>query len=222
MENLKNTLLKKIESKSIEQKPRWRFVLYGIFGIILGGVILTLTLFLVQFLILIIHEYAITHGIGIIESPLGFASNSVFWILSIIGIGLIIGFYRWLQGHTNLYRYTYIYTTIVVAAIIIGSVVGIRLLDQSMRFARIGERPIPGIHQLDRAGRPPRPSGLLSGKIIVVQGDRMSVQTSNRDIFYIRIPPFEQIEQDFEIGDRVTVFGIIHDDQVDAQRIIKQ
>ncbi len=222
MENLKNTLLKKIESKSIEQKPRWRFVVHGILGVVLGIGILVVTMFLVQFLMLIIHEYTIAHGVGIVSSPLGFAGNIAFWIVLVVGIGLVIGFYQWLQGHTHLYRYKHLYTTIMIIAIIVGSAIGIRLFDRSMQFARIGEHPIPGIHQLDRAARPPRPNGLISGTIVMTRDNIVAVKTNDQKIFYVHVPPFEQIEQNFEIGDRVTVFGIIHDDQVDAQRIIKQ
>jgi hypothetical protein len=98
----------------------------------------------------------------------------------------------------------------------------IKLFDQSMRFARIGERQIPIIHQLDHAARPPRPNGLLSGKILMIQNDVMAIQTINREIFYIKVPPFEQLSSGFTVGDHVTVFGIIHDDQVDAQMVVKQ
>jgi hypothetical protein len=171
MENLKNTILEKIETKTIEQKPQWQFVVYGILGIGIGIGILIVTLFLVQFLMLVIHEYTVAHGVGIVGSPIGFAGNVTFWLVLLIGIGLVIVFYRWLQQHTHLYRYKNFYTMIMAVAIIAGLALGIKLFDQSMQFARIGERQIPIIHQLDRAARPPRPNGLLSGKIVMIQND---------------------------------------------------
>jgi hypothetical protein len=222
MENLKNTILEKIETKTIEQKPQWQFVVYGILGIGIGIGILIVTLFLVQFLMLVIHEYTVAHGVGIVGSPIGFAGNVTFWLVLLIGIGLVIVFYRWLQQHTHLYRYKNFYTMIMAVAIIAGLALGIKLFDQSMQFARIGERQIPIIHQLDRAARPPRPNGLLSGKIVMIQNDIMAIQTDNRAIFYIHVPPFEQLSSSFTVGDRVTVFGIIHDDQVDAQMVVRQ
>ena len=222
MENLKNTLLKKIESKTIEQKPRWHFVVYTLLGIILGITLFVITLFLIQFILLIVREYTVASTVGIVESSLGFIRTISFWSVVIIGIGSAVAFYRWLQNHTHLYQYKNLYTIIMVAAIIAGSIIGIQLFDRSMQFARIGEQPIPVIHQLDRAGRPPRPNGLLSGEIIMIRDNILAIKTNDEKILYVHVPPFEQIQNDFKIGDRITVFGIIHEDQVDAQRVVKQ
>lgn len=221
MENLKNTLLKKIESKSIEQKPRWQFVVYTLLGILLGFGILILSMFFVQLLMLVIHEYILAHRIGTIESSSEFLSDGGFWVIVILGIGLVTGLYHWFKNHTHLYRYKNLYLGIIIIAIIIGSAIGIRLFDRQMRFARIGERPIPGIHQLDRAARPPLPGGIISGKILMIQDAILALQSHDQKIYYVRIPPFEQLENDFEINDRITVFGIIHEDEIDAQRIIE-
>lgn len=221
MENLKTTILNKIETKHIEQKPRWQFLVYNILGIVLGIIMFVITLFLVQFVMLIIREHAIAHGIGIIGSSIGFITTLTFWFVIIVGIVLIIGLYQWFRNHAHLYRYKNIYTGIITIAIIIGTTVGIRLFDQSMQFARIGEKSIPGIHQIDQAIRPPRPNGLISGTILMTRDNILAIKTNDRKILYVHVPPFEQIQNNFEIGDRVTVFGIIHEDQVDAQRIVK-
>jgi hypothetical protein len=157
-----------------------------------------------------------------IESSFGFIKKISFWVVIIIGIGSTFSFYKSLKNNTHLYQYRNLYTIIMVAAIIAGSVIGIQLFDRSMQFARIGEQPIPIIHQLDRAGRPPRPSGLLSGTVVTIRNTIITIRTHSQKIFYILVPPFEQIQNNFEIGDQITVFGIIHDDQVDAQRVVKQ
>lgn len=221
MENLKTTILKKIETKHIEQKPRWQFLVYNILGIVLGIVMFIITLFLVQFIMLTIREYTIAHGFGIVSSSIGFITTITFWFIIIVSIALIIGLYRWFRSHTHLYRYKNIYTGIMTIAIIIGTTVGIRLFDQSMQFARIGEKQIPGIHQIDQSIRPPRPNGLLSGEIIMIRDTVIAIKTPSQKIFYTQIPLFEQVQTDFKIGDRITVFGIVNGDQIDAQRIVK-
>jgi hypothetical protein len=222
MENLKNTLLKKIESKTIEQKPRWQFIVYTLLGILLGLGILVLSMFFVQLLMLVIREYTLAHRIGTIGSSVEFLSDGGFWIVVILGIGLVAGLYHWLKNHTHLYRYKNLYLGIIILAIIIGSAIGIQLFDRQMQFARIGERPIPGIHQLNRAARPPIPGAIVSGKILMIQDAILALQSRDQKIYYVRIPSFEQLENDFETNDRITVFGIIHGDEIDARRIIEQ
>ncbi len=222
MEHLKDTILKKIETKSIEKIPRWQFVLHGIFGIISGVLLFIITIFIVQLVLLVIQEYNVSHLIGIIPSRYGFFQAVSFWTILIIGIALSIGFYRWIRNHGHFYRYKNFYTIIVSFALIVGSVVAIRSFDTSMQFARIGEHPIPGIHQLDQAARPPRPTGLLSGVVVINNESLLAIKTRDGKIFYVKIPLFEQLENDFDTGDRVTVFGIIYNDQIDAKRIVKQ
>jgi len=121
MTNLKETILKKIHAREVFMKPRWPFVLRGIFVLILGGVFVCFALFVMVILMVALREN------GMMQLP-AFGAPGLFHFFVNLPWLIILGVFIALVIVETLFRkFSFGYRTpalITLAIIGIGTVLG--------------------------------------------------------------------------------------------------
>ena len=164
MQNLKESILEKVEgkikSKNIKMKPKWYFIFKSILVISFFCILFLATIYIGNFILLIFHEHKeVFDSLNI--NPFNFFRIMEFvktipMLLFLLVIVFIFSLYKLIKDYAFVYRNNFLYVTLILILAILFIVINIHIfLDKDFRAAKFGERgELPFIRYLHSYYRP--------------------------------------------------------------------
>ncbi len=203
--NIHNTILKKIESGAIRQKPKWHFVLMTLSVVFALSALLLIFLYLVSFVGLVLREH-------LIFDTLSFGPRTVFTIMHTLPFLLIVLVITvFLLLHVLVRYFAFAYMKPVMLTLGLGLLLTLLLFasvllgDKDSRIARLGEgRHVPGIEMLHVRFRDRMPPVALHGIVVSNKDGVLVIRDANGKELEVLFTENTRTDKEaYEIGEQV-------------------
>lgn len=204
-----NTILKKIESGAIRQKPKWHFVLVTLSFVFALVTLSLIFLYLVSFVGLVLREH-------LIFDALSFGPRTVFTIMHTLPFLLIVLVATvFLLLHVLVRHFAFAYMKPVMVTLLLGLLLTLVLFasvllgDKNSRIAKIGEgRHVPGIEALHVRFRDQIPPLVLHGSIVNKQDGVYVIRDVHDKELQVMLTENTRTDKEmYEVGDRVMLIA---------------
>lgn len=219
--NIQNIILKEIKDGSLNQKPKWHFLVLSLFIIFSIITLSLLLLYLVSFVTLFLREH-------FIFDALSFGPRTVFEImytLPLLLIVLVITVFLLLHVLVRHFAFAYIRSvslTFGMGILIVLTLFGIILLaDKNSNIARMGEgKNLHGVEKFNRHLKDRVPPLPIQGIIIGVDDNTVTIVSGTSSIYVVTIT--ERTRKDkssYTVNDSVMLLAIRKEDGLHAMAI---
>ena len=218
MNNLKDTILQKIQTGELSMRPRWYFLLQGLGFFLATGIVALVVIYLASFVLFVLHQSGVwlapLFGVAgivlfVVTSPWLIISCTVFFL---VVLHLLVRHYAFSYRRPLLYSLIGIVVTVVAIATLLH---GFAMHDMMRDFSR--RHDLPGLSPMYRDFGDRRPPGVVTGYIESVTKDGCLLRADHGETMIISFNQKTKLPRNWplEPGARVIIFG----DQVGTSTI---
>lgn len=222
-EQLKDAVLKAIESGQVKMRPKWQFVLRTVV-LVLGIVLVALTtLFLASFIVFALRQTGVLFVPGFGREGFGAFFGSLPWVLLAVAVVFMILLEVLIRKYSFAYGRPLTYSAVGVVVIVLagGVAIGYTSFHQNLfDRAERGNLPIGG-PMYEHFMQPQ--DNVTVGVITGLTNPGYKIRDRRGKIFTVKVTSQTKLPpgNDFTIGDNVVVLGSRHGDSIDAIGIEK-
>lgn len=210
MNNLKDTILKKITAGEVAMRPRWHFVLRALLFFSMLSIAALVAIYLLSFVffVLVRNGLLLTPAFGL-PGIIFFVVRSPWLLILCVGVFLTI-LYLLVQHYAFCYRRPLLYSLLAVVGFVLITSSVLHAFAVQQHLKEFSERHhVPGMTPLYRDVADRRPDGITPGAITDLTSDGFVLTTPERDRFSVVITKTTRGagQHTFAVGDMVLVFG---------------
>lgn len=210
--SIHDKVVKAIETGQVKMRPKWHFVLYGVFWAV-GMILAFLTLlYLASFIIFVLRETGTWFVPGFGLRGLGIFFLALPWLLLLVAIIFLVLLEILIRRYSFAYGRPLLYSVLaIIFFVVLGGFVLARPLLHRGLFLRAQHGGFPGV----MGSR-----NVAAGEITEITGELLKIKNP-RETFEIQITPETRFPfgTDLALGDRVVILGERQDGTIKAYGI---
>lgn len=219
MNDLKETIIRKIQEGHVHMQPRWHFVLRTTL-IVVGTVIVALgVVYLFSFVLFVLHRNGLLFAPGLGVRGLVFFVASSPWLLIVLVGAFLVTLYLLVKHYAFSYRRPLVYSILAIALFAIG---GASILHAFSMHERIGafaqQHNVPGMGPLYKKMTERRPDGVTHGVVMELHPSGFRLETEDGEDVDVRVTNRTKTPRGlgYDVDDTVLVFGDRDGDTITA------
>src|SRR3989338_2615917 len=202
MKNIREQVLKAIKTGEVKMRPKWHFVLRGVFWAV-GLILAFLTLlYLAGFIVFALRETGIWFVPGFGLWGFGMFFLALPWLLILVAfvflvlLGILVRRYEFAYVRPLLYS-----TLAIILMVVLGGLAFARAPLHRGLFLRFQHGGIPGVMVDSR--------NIVAGEVKEISGESIKVNAQRGETFEIKITPETRFPfgTDLAPGDRIVILG---------------
>ena len=219
MNDIKETIIRKIQEGQVHMQPRWHFVLRTAL-IVVGTVLVALAvLYLFSFVLFVLHRNGLLFAPGLGMRGLAFFVMSSPWLLIVLMGAFLVTLYLLVKHYAFSYRRPLVYSILAIALFAIGGASTLHALSVQERIGVFAQQHnVPGMGPLYKTMTERRADGVTLGVVIELHQTGFTLETEDGEDVDVHVTKRTKTPRGlrYDVDDTVFVFGDRDGDTITA------